>query len=308
MMQRASRPWQSWQRARLHNFRYRTYRPAEKSAGLLRGQRCSGLKRERRSMLIFFDIDGTLIGEETHIMPESAKGAIRRARENGHICMINTGRSKKLVGPDITGLVEFDGFVMGCGTMITYRGETLLHKTFLEEEARRIIDGLQRYRIDAVLEGSENNFCDSDDRIFTETFRQFIHRFDRLQYEGYEKAPGHFDKFYAYADSAEKMNAFRREFEALLDFVDRRGGYFEITPKGCSKASAMRFVSEKLGIPMSRTVAVGDSSNDIPMLACAGIGIAMGNASEEVKEFADFVTASVEEDGIRKALSRLGVL
>lgn len=259
-------------------------------------------------MLLFFDIDGTLIGEESHTMPETAKRAIQRARENGHICMINTGRSKTLVGPDITGLVEFDGYAMGCGTMITYRGETLLHKTFDEQLAMRIIDGLRRHQIDAVLEGGENNFRDSDAGIFTETFRKFIHRFDKMQYEAYEKAPGHFDKFYAYADRVDKMNAFRREFEVPLDFVDRQGGYFEVMPKGYSKASAMRFVAEKLGIPMSQTVAVGDSSNDIPMLACAGIGIAMGNAAQEVKEAADFVTTDVEADGIWNALEWLRVL
>ena len=52
-------------------------------------------------MLIFFDIDGTMIDEETKVVPESAIEAVRRARENGHVCVINTGRSKKLV--DICG-------------------------------------------------------------------------------------------------------------------------------------------------------------------------------------------------------------
>ena len=66
-------------------------------------------------MLIFFDIDGTLIDEKERRMPESAREAIARARENGHICMINTGRTKRLVGKDITGLTEFDGLLLGCG-------------------------------------------------------------------------------------------------------------------------------------------------------------------------------------------------
>ena len=61
--------------------------------------------------IIFFDIDGTLIGEESHVMLESTKKAIRKARENGHICIINTGRTKKLVGKDITDLVDFDGYI-----------------------------------------------------------------------------------------------------------------------------------------------------------------------------------------------------
>lgn len=259
-------------------------------------------------MLIFFDIDGTLLSSPLAGIPESAHSAIQKARANGHICMINTGRSLKLVGPDVTGTTEFDGLAMGCGTMITYRGEVLLHKTFSEKEAARIIDGLHRHGIDACLEGSEDNFCDSDDKILTETFREFIHHYDGLHYRSFEEAPGHFDKFYAYVDKVEKMEAFRREFEGTLDFVDRKEGYFEIMPKGYSKASAMRFIAGKLGISMSQTAAVGDSSNDIPMLECAAMGIAMGNATEDVKKAADFVTTDVGEDGIWNALKWLGVI
>lgn len=259
-------------------------------------------------MLIFFDIDGTLIGGDSQIIPESARKAIQEARQRGHICMINTGRSQKLVGEDLTGQTEFDGRIMGCGTMIVYHGEILLHKSFSREESRRIIDGLRRYEIDACLEGSEDNFCERDDRMFTEVFRRFIHRFDNLHYRHMEEAPGCFDKFYAYVDRKEKMEGFQKEFAEMLDFVDRKEGYYEIMPKGYSKASAMKLMAERLSIPMSQTAAVGDSSNDLPMLACAGISIAMGNATEDVKEMADFVTTAVEDSGICNALRWLGAV
>ena len=85
-------------------------------------------------MLIFFDIDGTLIDEREHRMPESARDAVSRARENGHICMINTGRTRRLVGADITGGVAFDGLLLGCGTMITYGGQTMFHRKFSGEQ------------------------------------------------------------------------------------------------------------------------------------------------------------------------------
>lgn len=259
-------------------------------------------------MLIFFDIDGTLIGEESHTMPQSAGIAIQKARENGHICMINTGRSKKLVGPDISGLTEFDGFVMGCGTMVTYRGKTLLHKSFDVQLSARIINGLRRHHIDAVLEGSENNYNDSPDKMFSADFRSFISRFENQYYGSYEDAVGYFDKFYAYAEKPRYMDAFRAEFDRELDFVDRGKGFFEIMPKSCSKANAMEIVAEALGVPMSRTAAIGDSSNDASMIVRACYGIAMGNATEDIKKIADFVTTDVEEDGIWNALEWLGVL
>ena len=104
------------------------------------------------------------------------------------------------------------------------------------------------------------------------------------------------------------MNAFQKEFEDRLDFVDRRQGFFEIMPKGCSKASGMRFLADRLGIPMEETAALGDSGNDIPMLRCAHRGIAMGNATEDVKKAADFVTTPIEKDGVWNALKWLGAI
>lgn len=259
-------------------------------------------------MLIFFDIDGTLISETTHIMLESTKRAIRKARENGHICIVNTGRSKKLVGADVTGLTEFDGYLIGCGTLIIYRDEVLLHETFEPDFAREIIDSLRRNHIDAVLEGTYNNFRDRDERIFTDVWMQFIHSFDNLEYGSYEEAPGNIDKFYCYAEKREYMDEFEKEFKDRLEFVDRKKGFYEVTPKGFTKASAMQLLADRLGISMEETVAIGDSSNDISMITCANIGIAMGNASEDVKALADYVAKDVDEDGIEDALKWLGAI
>ena len=259
-------------------------------------------------MLIFFDIDGTLIGDWSHIMPESAVRAVAAARKNGHICAVNTGRTKKLVEPDMEKLAGFDAFLMGCGTMITYREKTLFHRTFTQLEAEEIIEALLHHGIDAVLEGCENNFHDRPDRIRTKTFRDFVDRFAQENYGSFLEAAGNFDKFYAYVDDPARMKAFEREFQGRLDFVDRKRGFFEIMPKGCSKASGMEFLANELGIPMKETAALGDSSNDIPMLRCAHIGIAMGNATDDVKKEAAYVTTSLEEDGVWNALKWLGVI
>lgn len=262
--------------------------------------------------IICFDIDGTLINGGNQLIPESAKAAIRKARENGHICVINTGRAKKIVGPEITGQVEFDGYLLGCGTMVIYREQVLLHETFSEDLALRIIEGLNRHRIDAILEGSEDNFCEEPEKMYTKVFADYIRRIETVFGKGFYKspkvAPGNFDKFFAYADEKNKMDAFRLEFEVELDFVDRENGYYEIVPKGFSKATAIRFLADKLNIPMEDTVAIGDSNNDLPMLECAGISIAMGNSSKAVLEMADYVTTDVDKDGIWNALQWLGVL
>lgn len=258
--------------------------------------------------IIFFDIDGTLIDEKTKIMLHSTREAIRIARANGHICMINTGRTKRLVGKGITDLVEFDGLLMGCGTMIEYRGETLLHKTLTYDQSVRIMEALKRYRIDALLEGRDENFSDSIENMYSESFKRFARGYAGRNYGTFANAPGRYDKIFAYTDTSEVMEAFRQEFAEELDFIVRENDFREIVPKGYSKATAMQFIADRLQIPMENTVAIGDSNNDLPMLKCAHTSIAMGNSTEQVLAIADYVTTDVNEDGIWNALQWLGVL
>ena len=265
--------------------------------------------------LIFFDIDGTLIGEHRE-MPGSAAQAIKRARENGNLCLVNTGRTASIVLDWLPKLAPFDGYLCGCGTQILFQGKELLHKTFTMEECLDIMKGLEENRIDAILEGAGNDYHNDLDKMFTETFRNYIleHYADR-NWESYREAPGNFDKFYCFADDSAGVYRFM-ENRGYLDLIDREKGFFEIVPKGYSKATCMDRLLEYLRetgqygseLSLADTVAIGDSPNDIPMLEHAGIAIAMGNSAQSVLEMADFVTAGVFEDGIEKALDWLGVL
>lgn len=82
----------------------------------------------------------------------------------------------------------------------------------------------------------------------------------------------------------------------------------EITKSGVSKASALMWLGKYLGIDRSEMIAFGDSENDLEMLRVAGVGVAMANAEEEVKEAADFVTLSNTENGIVHALQKFSVV
>jgi len=262
-----------------------------------------------KKKLIFFDIDGTILSHKG--MSESTKRAIRTARENGHICVINTGRTKRLVGEEIRSLVEFDGFVMGCGTAIEYHGEELYHYELSLEESRRIIDSLRRNHVDAVLEGPENNFVEPPERIHSEFFREFTEQIRGEHYGTFDEAVGKYDKLFCYAEEKTSREAFIGEFSGkydLIDFIDREHGFIEAVPRGISKATAISRLAELLHIPMEDTVAIGDGPNDVPMLQYAHTAIVMGNAPAEVRSIADFVTTDVDDDGIQNALRWLGVI
>ncbi len=258
--------------------------------------------------LIFFDVDGTLIGDKGQVLAQSTKEAIGKARENGHICIVNTGRTWKLVGDWLPHQAEFDGYLLGCGTMAQYRGEVLWHRTFPQEQGRRIMNAMDRWGIDALLEGSEKNYTRELEEFHTELFREHIEvRYGRTC-GAWGEACGHFDKFFLYVDEGSRLEGFRRELSGELDFIDRDYGFWEVTPAGCSKGLAVEKLAETLGVPMADTVAIGDSSNDLEMLQRAGTSIAMGNATQNIRDMADYVTTDVTADGIWNALDWLGVL
>lgn len=266
--------------------------------------------------LIFFDIDGTLI-DEKHNAPESMARAIRKAQANGHLCLVNTGRTSSIVMNWLPELAPFDGYLCGCGTNVIFHGEDLMHRTFTEEESMVIIEGLEKYRIDAILEGGERDYCKELDKMHTETFSSYMREHSLCSHCGtYEEAVGRFDKFYCYCDTPGNVENMVRECGELLDLIDRENGFYEVVPKGYSKATAMDFMVEYLNrirpgepeITIEDTIAIGDSNNDLPMLLHAGIAVAMGKSSPKVYEVADLITDKVMEDGIYRALEKLGVL
>ena len=84
--------------------------------------------------------------------------------------------------------------------------------------------------------------------------------------------------------------------------------FADINVKGIDKATGLKEICQYYGCDTSNTIAIGDGGNDIPMLIKAGIGVAMGNASDEVKSVADIVTDSVDDNGIYNILRNLRVI
>ena len=164
-------------------------------------------------------------------MSESTKEAIRIARANGHICMINTGRTKRLVGENLTGQVEFDGLLLGCGTEIEYHGKQLMHKTFSMEESKAILTAMKKYHVDAVLEGSREDYAPRGEEVFTDTFRHMAREIENRKYDRYANAPGNYDKLYAYAETPAGMVGMKHDLSEILDFITENKGFTRLFPK-----------------------------------------------------------------------------
>ena len=230
--------------------------------------------------MLFFDIDGTLVAEGTHYLPQSAVNAIRKARENGHLVFINTGRTRFSID-DFLEEIGFDGYVCGCGTAIYVGEKTIFKNTLTKEYCREIIKMLRTCNITAVFE--------EENRVF----------FD-------EELPDH--KFVVWVNTVSDYKMFYNYISEKFDCIDRGAGMYEIVPKGISKASGIQMLMDYYGILLEDCYAFGDSTNDLPMLQFVPNSVAMGNSMKEIFPYCAYRTADLEDDGIEKALRHYGII
>jgi Cof subfamily protein (haloacid dehalogenase superfamily) len=97
---------------------------------------------------------------------------------------------------------------------------------------------------------------------------------------------------------------FREKYKGRLEVVVSKSNYLEFTNIEATKGNALKFLAVKHGIKREEIIAIGDSYNDIHMLKYAGLGVAMGNASEVVKSQADYITYTNNDDGVAHAVER----
>ena len=257
---------------------------------------------------LFFDIDGTILSEITKEIPQSALDAIRAAKRAGHLLFINTGRTFCSIPPKISQF-EFDGFLCGCGTFLTYHDEVLFSRSISRERGREIIDKMIECRLDGIMEGTEDIYLPSRmsrfDRL--ESSRRYFQNAGLGLEEYIEKGDFVYDKLFVYADELSDRETFFRFIEADIEPLDRGGDTFECIQKGYSKATACEYILQKFGMEIEQAYVFGDSTNDLSMFEYAIHSIAMGTHAKELDPYTEFVTEKVEEDGIARAISHYGL-
>ena len=219
---------------------------------------------------VFFDIDGTLVSFHTHRVSEATRQAIRQLRTQGIKVFIATGRHLQVINN--LGDLEFDGYVTLNGSCCYIGRDRVIYRRMIPEIA---LEHLVKYQ-----EEKETFPC-----IFVREKDMFINY----------------------------NNQHTREVFRMLDFPEPVvKDIHEATREGVFQLIA--FFSEQQedrimqALPeCEATMAFGDGGNDIPMLEYAGIGVAMGNASEEVQRHADFVTSGVDDEGIVHALKHFHI-
>jgi len=258
---------------------------------------------------LFFDIDGTLLSEITKEIPQSALDALKKTAEKGNLTFINTGRTWSELPEELKKL-PFSGFLCGCGTYLRRDGEILMHQTIPKKRCEEIPVILKECRIGMILEGTDNVYFPSEVSRFQEVEQTRAH-FAAVGIGLAETAETKgiiYDKFCIVTDAQSDIERMYREFEQEFDIMDRRGGVYEIVPHGCSKGTAVDYALKQFQLEKEDAYVFGDSSNDLTMFRCGAHTIALGKHDEILDPYTEYVTDTVERDGVAKAMEHYGLI
>ncbi len=245
---------------------------------------------------IFLDIDGTLMGRSETALKKNLD-TISKVRSLGHKVLVNTGRSTAFLPSHIDFERNFDGVVSGAGARIVLDNKEVFCETVELDAVKRFCELSFEQEQISVLEGIDNMYYIGDDNGGHDEWIPLTK--DNLQKN--LKADMRIEKFTVLGTASPKIpDVLGGDY-----LVIQHKNYAEIIKKTCSKACAVKFVMKYLGLSKEQSIAMGDSLNDFDMIEEAGIGVAMGNAVDEIKNVADMITESVDDAGVAVALERI---
>ncbi len=272
--------------------------------------------------IIFLDVDGTLVNYENQL-PSSAVEAVHAAQAKGNLVFTVTGRSKAEMYQEILD-IGFDGYIGGNGSYIEAGKQVIKEVTLSEADTRRIVDWLQDRGLEFYLEANSGLYAS---RNFEERGQGTIQEYSDRKGKGRDTTvrqvfPEMIFDAPLYREDINKISFILDDYQDYLDaqaeFPDYKLGtwggvgekalFGDIALGNIDKAVAVDELLTYLEIPVADSYAFGDAKVDIPMLEHCGTGIAMGNGGPEIKETADYITASVDDNGLWQAFKHFDLM
>ena len=263
--------------------------------------------------LLVLDVDGTLHNSHREIS-DATKNALIEAQKRGKTIAIASGRSIAGIRQTASAisLEEYGGYVIAYNgtTVINCKtGECIYNQTLpadliapVYEEAAKLQVAIMAYRDSAkeiIVAGGVTDYVAADAAASCVTIRETDQFVKELSFP--------INKIFV-SGEPDKMKEveriLQRKFGSVLNVFRSDPYYVELLPKYTDKGVAVDKLVKYMDITKERVMCVGDSNNDLPMLRYAGMGVAMGNASDRIKEQADYVTDSNDDDGIVKVIEK----
>lgn len=255
--------------------------------------------------LVATDIDGTIFIPEKEFT-SGVKNCIDKLSKAGVKVVLVTGRMNAAASKIAKDLGLDTPVVSYQGGLVVENGKVLYERYLSEEQTCRILDWARQEKIHINLY--------NDDILYSETDCYEVQRYcNNLHTERTIKSfdeikKGKINKLLAIDYSnPERISKYEKELQNIFPdlYIVKSTPYFlEFSNPEASKKCAVEFLQNYWGLKKEEILAIGDQNNDIALLQAGGIKVAMGNATNELKEIADYVTESVYDDGFVKAMEK----
>ncbi|GAA4807416.1 Cof-type HAD-IIB family hydrolase [Olivibacter ginsenosidimutans] len=255
---------------------------------------------------IFFDIDGTLLGLKSKEIPESTIEAIQQLKRKNIQVIVSTGRS--YAHAKFLKSYGFECFITFNGSYCVAEDDEVIFKHVIDPED---IQALYQHLL--YTEHFPVGVMTTDNSYISHVTDDVTTIFNLLKLQVPETLPlmeilnKEVLQLNLFVDEVKEQRIIN---EVLKQCESSRwcSTFIDVNAKGITKRIGMEHFLARHGIDLRNTMAFGDGGNDIQMLHAAGIGIAMANASDRVKQVANYVTTTTEEDGIWRALKRYEII
>ena len=173
-----------------------------------------------------------------------------------------------------------------------------------------VFKSMKDCKVEGFLEGTEDIYYSN--RISrlepVESSRRYMAGLGLGREQAMEDTGYDFDKILIYIDKMADGERFFKETEDVFNHIDRLGGVYECVQKEYSKATAIEYIQKELHLADDEIYAFGDSSNDLDMIKAAGHGVIMGHHDPVLEPYAEYITDTVENDGLYKAMEHYGLI
>jgi hypothetical protein len=264
-------------------------------------------QEETQKYALFFDIDGTLVSFKTHEIPASTIFALTQAKANGSRVYIATGRPPVILTN--LGAIEhlIDGYITTNGALCYVGDQLVCCQPIPMQDVMTCVNDAQEKGYSLIVVGRKKVAVLDPKGDVDRIFRQM------LAVKNLDKASP-LDEVLQ-QDILQLTPFFPADYEPQLlarmpQCVSGRWHpeFTDITSNGADKGKGIQAMARHEGFDPNHTIAFGDGGNDTSMILQAGIGVAMGNAIDALKQQADYITTSVDEDGILNALRHFRVV
>ena len=272
------------------------------------------------SKYVFLDIDGTLV-DGNGVIPESAAQAIDIARKNGHKVFICSGRSRCEMHANIMS-VPLDGIIGSAGAYVEVDGRVIFHRPMTTEMNKKLFDYFEPKKMSIFV---ETNY----DLLVNDIGLSYVNKhieWCKAHGEPYDKDLFDLAKPLSEVKRPEQLGINKMlfvsndytleqvkadlsdEFTVVDSGIRLPGNSGELSEPYMNKGKGIECILSHFGADVADAIGIGDGENDIEMLRCCGIGIAMGNSNPILKDIADHVTTDVDKDGLKNAFEHYGLI